>query len=180
MAQRVEKQVMTQLKKTVTAIAFLVTISGCAELEYRGHIPDAGVRAANYTENYITDFYLSAPESGNGRLAGTPVKEFSRGGTGGGVCCVSFAKPGQNVQVDWYTGERNDPESRWTRHSVITRAKGIASDDSNSNVSIVVRFFPNDKVEAEYVVQEEKPDSPRNPRFDAIFTGQRVMREIGE
>ena len=171
---------MTRVKKVLAAIALLAVVSGCAAIEYRGPVPDVGVRAANYTENYITDFYLSAPDSGNGRLAGTSIKEFSRGGTGGGVCCFSLAKPGQNIQVEWYTGRRNDPESSWTRHSAVTRAKGAMSDDPNSNISIIVRFFPNDKVEAEYVVQEEKPDSPRNPRLDALFTGQRVMRNIGE
>ncbi|MBB5409213.1 hypothetical protein HDG34_003154 [Paraburkholderia sp. HC6.4b] len=171
---------MTGLKKAVVALVLLMIISGCSAIGYRKAIPDVGVRAANYTENYITDFYLSIPESRNDRLAGTSIKEFSRGGTGGGVCCFSLARPGQSVQVEWYTGQRNDPESRWTRHSAVTRARGTTSDDPDSNISLIVRFFPDDKVEVEYVVQEEKPESLRNHRFDALFTDQRVMRQIGE
>lgn len=52
---------MTGLRKVVKAIVLLVIVSGCAATGYRGAVPDAGVRAANYTENFITDFYLSTP-----------------------------------------------------------------------------------------------------------------------
>ncbi|WP_413184077.1 DUF3304 domain-containing protein [Paraburkholderia sacchari] len=173
---------MKGLLRSAVTLALLVSVSGCAASGkgYGEGIPDVGVRAANYTENYITEFYLSTTESGSRRFAGTPIKEFSRGGVSGGACCFSLARPGKEVRVEWYTGQRNDPESRWIQHSEVTRAAGTTSDDPDSNISLIVRFFPGDRVEAEYVVQEEKLDSARNPRFDAIFTGQHVMRHIGE
>ncbi|WP_198021437.1 DUF3304 domain-containing protein [Burkholderia sp. WSM2232] len=170
---------MAAVRKAAKAFALLMIISGCAARDRAGH-HDVGVSAANYTENFITDFYLSSSESGSGRFAGTSIKEFSRGGTGGGVCCFSLAKPGHAVRIEWYTGQRNDRESRWVRHSAVVQATGATSDDPDSNITLIVRFFPEDKVEVEYVAQEEKPASSRNPRFDSIFTGRRVMRHVGE
>ncbi|MGY6151504.1 DUF3304 domain-containing protein [Paraburkholderia graminis] len=168
------------MEKTVAAAALLVVMCGCATGEYRGSVRDAGLEAANYTENYITDFSIGMGKNKNLRFAGTEVKQFSKGGTGGGVCCFSGAGPGEEVMVEWRTGKRDDPESQWARHSTVTRAIGSAPDDPHSNVTFIVRFFPGDRVEGEYVVQELKPDSTLNPRFDALFSGRLVMRHVGE
>lgn len=171
---------MKGLKKAVAVLALLVMMSGCATGANRGSVRDVGIRATNYTENYITDFSIGMGKNKNLRFAGTSVKKFSKGGTGGGVCCFSSAGPGEEIRVEWFTGQLHDEESQWTRHSATTHAIGSAPDDPESSVTLIVRFFPGEQVEAEYVVQEQKPDSVRNPRFDALFTGRRIMRHIGE
>jgi len=167
--------------KLTTGIAFFATLNGCVQNRYLGRNPDAGVTAANYTENYIGYFYISSTSPGkNNRFAGMAVKEFSKGGTSGGVCCFSSARPGEDIGVEWDTGQRRDPESSWVRHYAVTRAIGSTSDKPDSNVSLIIRFFPDELVEAEYVVQDQSPESVRNPRFDELFKGRRVMRNMGE
>jgi hypothetical protein len=65
-------------------------------------------------------------------------------------------------------------------HSGAARIKGVASSDPDSSTSLILRFFPNNQIEAEYVAQSLKSGAPLDPRVDLLFTGQRVMRHMGE
>jgi hypothetical protein len=139
------------------------------------------VEPANYSEDYIHDFQFETDSGKNLVLTGYNVKPFSKGGLSSPACCAALPGVGQTIRVRWRTGgDYYTPESDWTTHAAMTRIKGTSSDDAESNTSLILRFFPDGQIEAEYITQSLKFNSPLNPRVDLLFTGQRVMRHIGE
>ena len=160
--------------------AMLIALCGCAIGAPRGYVPAIGLRAANYTEDYIHEYHLETVNGTDLRIGGAQVKQFSKGGASVGDCCAALPGVGQSLRVVWQTGGYNDPESTWTAHTVIAHIKGTTSDDPNSNTFLILRFFPNNQIEAEYVAQSLKSDSPLDPRVDLLSTGQRVMRQMGK
>ncbi len=167
-------------KQIVAVFAMLTALCGCAAGVPRGYVPDIRIHAANYTEDYIHEFHVetaNGTDLGNG---GAQVKQFSEGGASLGWGCTALPSVGQTIKVVWQTGGYNDPESAWITHAASTKTKGTTSGDPDTDTYLIVRFFPNDQVEAEYIAQSVKFGSSRDPRVDLLFTGQRVMRHIGE
>ncbi|MFM0064740.1 hypothetical protein [Paraburkholderia aspalathi] len=159
----------------------LIALCGCATGASLGYLPYTDIEPANYSEDFIHDINF---ETGTGKalaLTTIDVKPFSKGGLGSAACCAALPGVGQTLHVIWRTGGNYyTPESQWVTHSSITKIKGVTSNDPDSNTSLILRFFPNNQIEAEYVAQSLKSDSPLDPRVDLLFTGQRVMRHMRE
>jgi hypothetical protein len=168
------------IKRISAVFAMLTALCGCATGAPRGYVPDIDIHAANYTEDYIHNFHLETMAGTDLFAGGSKIKQFSKGGTGGVECCAAIPGVGQDIKVVWQTGGYNDPESTWATHTSIAKIKGATSDDPDTDTYLILRFFPNEQVEAEYIAQSVKFGSPRNSRADLLFTGQRVMRHIGE
>ncbi len=171
---------LMHIKRTGAVCAMLIAMCGCTTGAPPKYVSEIGIHAANYTEDYIHEFHLETKNRTNLSAGGSGIKQFSKGGTGGVECCSSIPGVGQTIKVVWQTGGYNDPESTWTTHTASTRTKGTTSDDPDTNTYLIIRFFPNDQVEAEYIAQSVKFGSLRDPRVDLLFTGQRVTRHVGE
>ncbi|MEX3669759.1 hypothetical protein AB3X82_16350, partial [Paraburkholderia phenoliruptrix] len=76
---------MTQMARVFIAIT-LSMLAACATGQ-RMHYVDASAWSANYTEDYIQDFWIQTADGKDTGLSGVQVKEFSAGGTGGSECC---------------------------------------------------------------------------------------------
>jgi len=156
----------------------LGVLAGCAGSQRAGYI-DASAWSANYTEDYIYDFQILTADGKPTGLSGIQVKEFSKGGTGKSICCALIPGVDQTIKVVWRIGGRQDDESMWRTHSGEIVVKGEASKDPNRHSYLIVRFFPQREVEAEFIPGDD-PRGARNPRVDRLFLGQRVMRHFGE
>jgi hypothetical protein len=164
------------------ARVFLVMVvgvlSGCAVGQPGGYV-DASAWSANYTEDYIQDFWIQSADGKKTGLGGIQVKEFSKGGTGKRQCCSLIPGVGQTIKVVWRVGGRQDDKSKWTTYSRDVVVKGEISKNSARHSYLIVRFFPAHEVEAEFVPGDD-PRGARNPRVDQLFLGQRVMRHMEE
>ena len=105
--------------------------------------------------------------------------QFSKGGTGGRECCALIPGVGRTIKVVWRIGGRRDDESRWKTYSKDVTVTGTVSRNTSRHSYLIVRFFPNHEVEAEFVPGDD-PRGAQNPRVDRLFLGQRVMRYMGE
>ncbi|MEX3707214.1 hypothetical protein AB3X92_42120, partial [Paraburkholderia sp. BR14317] len=106
--------------------------------------------------------------------------EFSRGGKGGRECCALIPGVGQTIRVVWRVGGRQETRSEWKTYSrdvVVTGAMPTKKDSYNI---LMVRFFLDHDVEAELIPDRGEPGGSASPRVDKLFSGQRVMRHIGE
>jgi hypothetical protein len=164
-------------KLIASLILFVLLLSGCAVGQPQ-HYVDATAWSANYTEDYVRDFRIQTASGKDTGLEGIQVKEFSRGGTGGSECCSLIPGVGQTIKVVWRIGGFNDDESQWKTYTNDVIAKGAMPVESQTHSYLVVRFFPNHQVEAELFPSADL--DPKNPRVDKLFSGQRVMRHIGE
>lgn len=154
---------------------------GCATGTPHGYLPYMAVRPANYSEDYIHDINFETESGKELALSTIDVKPFSKGGLGSPACCAALPGVGQAIRIIWRTGGNYyTPESEWISHSGVATIKGVAINSPDIRTYLIVRFFPDDKIEAEYVSQALKFGSPRNSRADVLFTGQRVMRHLGE
>jgi hypothetical protein len=169
---------MKWMVRMVLTMAISGVLGGCAVGQPQ-HYVDATAWSANYTEDYVRDFRIQTASGKETGLEGIQVKEFSRGGTGKTECCSLIPGVGQTIKVVWRIGGFNDDESQWKTYSKNVVVKGDVSKDSDFHSYLIVRFFPNHEVEAEFVPGDD-PRGARNPRVDQLFLGRRVMRHIGE
>jgi len=158
-------------------VILLGVLAGCAAGQRSGYV-DATAWSTNYTEDYIYDFRILTAEGKPTGLSGFQVKEFSRGGTGKRMCCALIPGVGQTIKVVWSIGGRQDDESLWKTHSREVVVAGTMPTQQQSHSYLIVRFFPNYEIEAELFPSGKlRPD---NPRVDKLFSGHRVMRQLGE
>jgi hypothetical protein len=161
----------------ILAAAMVGALGGCAVGQPSGYV-DASAWSANYTEDYIYDFWIQTADGKATGLAGVQVQEFSRGGKGKRECCSLVPGVGQTIKVVWRIGGRQDDESQWKTHSRDIVVTGAVSKNPKRHSYLIVRFFPRHEVEAEFIPGDD-PRGARNPRVDQLFLGQRVMRHIG-
>ncbi|MEX3926992.1 DUF3304 domain-containing protein [Paraburkholderia sp. BR10936] len=134
---------------------------------------------ANYTEDYIHEFWIQTASGKDTGVGGVQLAEFSRGGKSGSICCSLMPGVGQSIKVVWSVGGRQETRAEWKTYSRDIVVKGEVSKDSSRHSYLIVRFFPKHEIEAEFVPGDD-PRGARNPRVDRLFLGQRVMRHIGE
>ncbi|MDR6421782.1 DUF3304 domain-containing protein [Paraburkholderia phenoliruptrix] len=171
-----ENQAMTRMARVFTAI-MLSMLAACAAGQ-RMHYVDASAWSANYTEDYIQDFWIQTADGKDTGLAGVQVQEFSRGGKGGRQCCSLIPGVGQTIKVVWRVGGHQEDESTWKTYSRDVEVKGAMPTQPQSHSYLIVRFFPDHEVEVELFPSADL--RPENPRVDKLFSGQRVMGHIGE
>ncbi|CAB4048197.1 DUF3304 domain-containing protein [Paraburkholderia phenoliruptrix] len=167
---------MTRMARVFTAI-MLSMLAACAAGQ-RMHYVDASAWSANYTEDYIQDFWIQTADGKDTGLAGVQVQEFSRGGKGGRQCCSLIPGVGQTIKVVWRVGGHQEDESTWKTYSRDVEVKGAMPTQPQSHSYLIVRFFPDHEVEVELFPSADL--RPENPRVDKLFSGQRVMGHIGE
>ncbi|WP_042303422.1 DUF3304 domain-containing protein [Paraburkholderia kururiensis] len=154
-------------------------LTACVTGQPSGYV-DATAWSANYTEDYIPEFWIQTAEGKDTGLAGVQVQEFSRGGKGGHECCSLIPGVGRTIKVVWRIGGRQDDESQWKTYSRDVVVIGKMPGDTKDHSVLMVRFFPNHEVEAE-VFPGDSSFGPSNPRMDKLFfVGPRVMRHMGE
>jgi hypothetical protein len=153
------------------------TLASCAVSQPGGYV-DASAWSANYTEDFIQDFSIQTAEGKRSGLGGAQVAEFSRGGTGGAECCSLIPGVGRTIKVAWHVGGHQEDESQWKSYSRNVVVKGTMPTQLQTHSYLIVRFFPNHEIEAEMFPSAEL--LPENPRVDKLFSGQRVMRQMGE
>ncbi|AUT57375.1 DUF3304 domain-containing protein [Paraburkholderia caribensis] len=174
-------QAMANIKsKLLPAIVATASITcvGCASSA--SYMPYMNIWPVNYTEDDIRDFHLETESGKNLALIGYDVQRFSKGGSSSPACCASLPGVGANLRVIWRTGDKYAQESEWQTHSSTTRIKGATSKDPDTGIHLIVRFFSNEKVEAEYIVRSDDIHSPVNPRVDLLLRGERAMRNPGD
>jgi hypothetical protein len=163
----------------VLLVMVVGVLSGCAVGQPGGYV-DASAWSANYTEDYIQDFWIQSADGKKTGLGGIQVKEFSKGGTGKRQCCSLLPGVGQTIKVVWRVGGRQDDESKWKTYSRDAVVIGKMPRNTKDHSVLMVRFFPNHEVEAE-ILPGDGDFGPSNSRMDKLFfVGPRVMRRIGE
>jgi hypothetical protein len=173
-----EKQSMRWIARTFFAVAMVGVLGGCAVGQQSGYI-DASAWSANYTEDYIHDFWIQTVSGKDTALGGIQVKEFSKGGTGGSQCCAMIPGVGQPIKVVWRIGGFNDEKSQWKTYSRDVVVTGAMPKEKDAFNILMVRFFRDHQVEAELIPDRGVTGLP-SPRVDKVFSGRRVMRNIGE
>ena len=171
-----ENQAMTRMARIFVAM-MLSMLAACATGQRMDYV-DASAWSANYTEDYIQDFWIQTADGKDTGLSGVQVKEFSAGGTGGSECCSLIPGVGQTIKVVWRVGGHQEDESTWKTYSRDVEVKGAMPTQPQSHSYLIVRFFPDHEVEVELFPSADL--RPENPRVDKLFSGQRVMRHIGE
>ena len=169
---------MTQMARVFIAIT-LSMLAACATGQ-RMHYVDASAWSANYTEDYIQDFWIQTADGKDTGLAGVQVQEFSRGGKGGRQCCSLIPGVGQTIKVVWRVGGHQEDESTWKTYSRDVEVKGAMPTKKDAYNILMVRFFPAQQVEAELIPDRGEPGGSASLRVDQLFYGRRVMRHIGE
>jgi hypothetical protein len=157
----------------------VVFLNGCATGQPRGWV-DAAAWGANYTEDYIYDYWIKTVDGKDTGVGGVQVHEFSKGGKGGRICCSPMPGVGQTIKIVWHVGGRREPESQWKTYSRDVVVAGATSSAPNTMNFVIIRFFPGYDVEAEFVSESTKFDGKASPRVDQLFYGRRVMRIKGE
>ncbi|MEX3689229.1 DUF3304 domain-containing protein [Paraburkholderia sp. BR14263] len=160
-------------------VAMMLSMLAACSTGLRNGYIDASAWSANYTEDYIQDFWVQTADGKDTGMGGVQVAEFSRGGKGGRECCSLIPGVGQTIRVVWRVGGHQDDESRWKTYSRDVVVKGGVSANPNRHSYLIVRFFPHDEIEAELVPGDD-PRGAQNPRVDRLFSGERVMRHMGE
>ena len=171
-----ENQAMTRMARIFVAM-MLSMLAACATGQRMDYV-DASAWSANYTEDYIQDFWIQTADGKTTGVGGVSVSEFSRGGTSGRICCSLMPGVGQTIKVVWRVGGHQEDESTWKTYSRDVEVKGAMPTQPQSHSYLIVRFFPGHEVEAELFPSADL--RPENPRVDKLYSGQRVMRHIGE
>ena len=169
---------MRRLMKAAAMLLLVVIVGGCAMGKSRGWVV-AGVTGANYTEDNIVDVSIQDTDGRRLGIGIAHVNEFSRGGTSGDECCARIPGVGQTIQVAWQVvgRERGAQRKDFSRDVVVA---GEVSKRASRHSYLIVRFFPDREVEAEFVPGDD-PRGGRHPRVDKLFfAGPRVMRQKGE
>jgi hypothetical protein len=165
---------IVQIGAACTMVAGLV---GCSIGKPMGYV-NAEAWSANYTEDYIPRFTVETLDGRETKLEGVQIKPFSKGGTGGVECCTFVPSVGQTVRIVWLVGRYDEPAELWTTHTRSVRLTGALSKTANTQSALIVRFFPGNEVEAEFVPMDKSAGN--NPRDDQLYYGRQVMRHIGE
>jgi hypothetical protein len=168
---------MRRLMKAATTLLLVVMLGGCAAGKTSGWV-EASARGANYTEDFIFDFWIRTIDGNRTGVGSTQLAEFSRGGTTGRICCGLMPGVGETIKVVWRVGGRQELESEWKTYSRDVVVKGAMPEGTSGHSYVVVRFFSGQEVETELFPSEDF--SPKNPRVDKLFSGRRVMRQKGE
>lgn len=164
-------------KRIGAVCAMLTALCGCATGAPRGYV-NAEAWGANYTEDYIHQFAIETADDQETQLEGVQVKPFSNGGTGGVECCSPIPGVGQMIRIVWRVGGYNEPDELWKTYSKAVRVTGTISKRAGMQSALIVRFFPEHEIEAEFVPMDR--DARANIRDDQLFYGRRVMRQMGE
>lgn len=165
--------------KAAITLLLVVMVGGCTTGQPRGWVV-ASAWGANYTEDFIFDFWIQTSGGTPTEVGGIQLAEFSRRGTTGSICCGLMPGVGQTVKVVWRTGGRHESESKWQTHSRDVVVAGEVSRSASRHSYLIVRFFPHREVEAEFIPGDD-PRGARHPRVDKLFfAGPRVMRHKGE
>lgn len=159
------------------AAALLVTVCGCASGQLGGYV-EASAWAANYTEDYIYDFWIQTAEGKRTGVGGVQVSEFSNGGQAGRICCGLMPGVGKSITVVWRVGGHQEEKAHWRTYSRDVVVKGTMPKQTTSHSYLLVRFFSGHEVETELIPSDDL--DPKNPRVDKLFSRQRVMRQQGE
>jgi hypothetical protein len=133
---------------------------------------------ANYTNDYI-EFALMSP-SGKNLGIGGDAKPFSEGGTSGQSCCAMLPSVGQTVRVELRVGGFNDAADQYKTYVRDVVVRGVTSNDPDWSNFLIVRFFQDQNVEAEFISESLKSGAPVSPHVDGLFYGRRAMRQMGE
>ncbi|MCA3236499.1 MAG: hypothetical protein INH06_29995 [Cupriavidus sp.] len=170
---------MRRLMKVATTLLLVVMLGGCAAGKTSGWV-EASAWGANYTEDFIFDFWIRTIDGNRTGVGSTQLAEFSRGGTTGRICCGLMPGVGETVRVVWRVGGRQELESEWKTFSREVVVAGEVSESTSRHSYLIVRFFPDREVEAEFIPGDH-PQGARNPRVDKLFfAGPRVMRQKGD
>lgn len=167
---------MKQIVRVIAALAVSVVLGGCAASSIGRGKTDAGVMVANYTNDYVEVSLLSP--SGRKIGIGEDAKPFSEGGTGGRSCCAMVPTVGQTMRVELRVGGFNDAADQYKTYNRDVVVKGSPPTDSDHHSYLILRVFQNHEVEAELFPYSNF--EPTNPRVDKLFSGHRVMRQVGE
>ena len=169
---------MRRLMKAAAALLMMLMVGGCATAKTDRWV-EVAARAANYTDDFIYDYWIRTTDGKRTGVNGTQASEFRKGGTTGGhECCGLMPGVGETVKVVWRVGGRQERESEWKTYSRNVVVKGAMPEENSGHSYLVVRFFSGQEVEAELFPSEVF--SPQNPRVDKLFSGKRVMRQKGE
>ncbi|QYD68275.1 hypothetical protein KZJ38_18755 [Paraburkholderia edwinii] len=134
----------------------------------------------NYSEDYVPDFSILTPTGKHTGMGGDQVQEFSKGGLSKQECCAPIPGPGQTLLVEWRVGRHHEPEANWKTFRKAIVVRGEALSGPNAWNLLIVRFFPEQQVEAEFVWEAPGPHGEPSPRLDQLFYGRRVMRQMGD
>ena len=173
-----ENQAMTRMARIFVAM-MLSMLAACATGQRMDYV-DASAWSANYTEDYIQDFWIQTADGKTTGVGGVSVSEFSRGGTSGRICCSLMPGVGQTIKVVWRVGGHQEDESTWKTYSRDVEVKGAMPTKKDAYNILMVRFFPAQQVEAELIPDRGEPGGSASLRVDQLFYGRRVMRHIGE
>ncbi|WP_404992660.1 DUF3304 domain-containing protein [Cupriavidus pauculus] len=168
---------MTRFIKVIAVTVLLAMLGGCASGQPRGWV-EASAWGANYTEDFIYDFWIYAADGRDTGVGSVLLNEFSKGGTTGHICCSLMPAVGRTVKVVWRVGGRQEDKSQWRTYSRDVVVSGTMPKETKTHSYVLMRFFPRHEVEVELVPSVDL--DPRNPRVDKLFSGQRVMRQKGE
>jgi hypothetical protein len=168
---------MTRFIKVIAVTVLLAMLGGCASGQPRGWV-EASAWGANYTEDFIYDFWIYAADGRDTGVGSVLLNEFSKGGTTGHICCSLMPGVGRTVKVVWRVGGRQEDKSQWRTYSRDVVVSGTMPKETKTHSYVLMRFFPRHEVEVELVPSVDL--DPRNPRVDKLFSGQRVMRQKGE
>jgi hypothetical protein len=170
---------MRQIINAIAVAILLAMLGGCAIGQPRGWV-EASAWGANYTEDFIYDFWIYAEDGRDTGVGSVLLNEFSKGGTTGRICCSFMPGVGQTVKVVWRVGGRQEDKSQWRTYERVVVVTGQVSRNASRHSYLIVRFFPDHEVEAEFIPGDD-PRGARYPRVDKLFfTGPRVMRQKGE
>ncbi|QYD71083.1 DUF3304 domain-containing protein [Paraburkholderia edwinii] len=145
-----------------------------------GNYVTASVSAVNYSEDYVPDFSILTAAGERTGMGGIQVQEFSKGGQSGTECCAPIPNAGRTMIVEWRIGGRQEAESNWNTFRKAIVVRGETSSDPKATNYLVVRFFPEHQVEAEFMWEWTGPHGQPSPRLDQLLYGRRVMRQMGD
>ncbi|CAE6902918.1 hypothetical protein [Paraburkholderia domus] len=165
------------VKSIGTVCALLIVLCGCATGAPQGYV-DVRAMAANYTNKDVDYSFFDA--SGKPFNFGGEAKPFPEGGTGGIECCALLPGIGQTLRVIWREGDHNDSYDQMQSYRRDVTVIGTSPLQGDAYNYVIVRFFPEHRVEVELVSEPNGPRAFRSPRLDKIFYGQRIMRHMGE
>ncbi|MDQ7982524.1 DUF3304 domain-containing protein [Paraburkholderia sp. SARCC-3016] len=160
-------------------VAIAAMLCACASAR-SGNYVTASVSAVNYSEDYVPDFSILTASGERTGMGGIQVQEFSKGGQSGTECCAPIPNAGQTMIVEWRIGGRQEAESNWNTFRKAIVVRGETSSDPKATNYLVVRFFPEHQVEAEFMWERTGPHGQPSPRLDQLLYGRRVMRQMGD
>ncbi|WP_255371057.1 DUF3304 domain-containing protein [Cupriavidus sp. YR651] len=163
----------------IAGLALALVMGGCATGQPRGWV-DVSAWSANYTEDFIYDYWIQTAEGKDTGVGNVQVNEFSRGGKSGQICCSSMPGVGQTIKIIWRVGGHREDQSQWRTYSRDVVVTGAMPKNTREHSVLLVRFFPVHEIEAE-LLPGDGDFGPSNPRMDKLFfAGPRVMRQKGE